>query len=60
MSGEATVPPKAISLLQDAVYFVAGQTPGVEITRQFYANQVISDADIISEMINRGILYKEV
>jgi hypothetical protein len=56
---EATIneAPKVVIIAHDITYFIPGQYPGVEITRQFYANQRIDDPTVISELIERGAIF---
>ena len=56
MSSNTTekVYPAQIVLGQDCTYFVSTPYHGVEITRQWYAGQTISNPDDIKEIMDNG------
>lgn len=58
-ANEAATLPVKIRLEQDVLYWIK-TIGGSDITRQFYAGNVIGDAQVIDEIAERGFLFKEV
>ncbi|MGZ5028999.1 MAG: hypothetical protein ACXWAT_00860 [Methylobacter sp.] len=51
--------PAKIRLEQDATYWIKTVNQA-EFTRQFYAGNIITDAQIIAEIVERGFVFEEI